>query len=270
MVAISGTSEPASARRVTAELRISWNVRSSGMSAFVHALPQLARKPSSVHAVLFVVVRITVTTRVVQSSVALSGLPAGIFLTMPSCVPRDAGTFDDALGPSQWLVVEGEATSKWCPDEGRIVVTLLKEIADSRIDDPDLDIITPFRVVAKKLRDQLKRETQLCLSLRVDAQNWVKNRIGTIHTFQGREAHTVLVLGALNASQRGARKWAADTPNILNVAVSRARQNLYVIGSHGAWSGVGHARDLASALPLRRPRTNYQPTGSRLQRKQSK
>jgi hypothetical protein len=49
-----------------------------------------------------------------------------------------------------------------------------------------------------------------------------------------------LVLGAPKASQSGARSWAAGTPNILNVAVSRAKQDLYVIGSHGAWSGVGH------------------------------
>jgi hypothetical protein len=32
---------------------MSRNVRSSGMSASVHALPQLARKPSSVHAEQF-------------------------------------------------------------------------------------------------------------------------------------------------------------------------------------------------------------------------
>jgi superfamily I DNA and/or RNA helicase len=58
----------------------------------------------------------------------------------------------------------------------------------------------------------------------------------------------ILVLGAPNASQNGARSWAAGTPNILNVAVSRAKQDFYVIGSRGAWSGVGHGRELASSL----------------------
>ena len=53
------------------------------MSAFVHALPQLARKPSSVHAVLFEVVRITVATRCVRSSMALSGAPTGILTRLP-------------------------------------------------------------------------------------------------------------------------------------------------------------------------------------------
>lgn len=58
----------------------------------------------------------------------------------------------------------------------------------------------------------------------------------------------ILVLGAPKASQSGARTWAAGTPNILNVAVSRAKQDLYVIGSHGAWFGVGHARELGASM----------------------
>lgn len=62
----------------------------------------------------------------------------------------------------------------------------------------------------------------------------------TIHTFQGREADTViLLLGAPKASQHRARQWAASPPNIINVAVSRAKQNLYVIGSAAAWAGAG-------------------------------
>jgi hypothetical protein len=163
--------------------------------------------------------------------------------------PDDVRTVGDVLGPSQWFVVDGEATSKWCPDEGKLVVALLKQVAELRTAYPDLFIITPFRIVAEKLRDQLKQETQLCSALRIDPRRWAKERIGTIHTFQGREADAViLVLGAPNASQSGARKWAADTPNILNVAVSRAKRRLYVVGSRGAWSGVGCARELASLL----------------------
>lgn len=62
----------------------------------------------------------------------------------------------------------------------------------------------------------------------------------TIHTFEGREADTVILLmGAPKASQHRARQWAASPPNILNVAVSRAKQNLYVVGSATAWAGAG-------------------------------
>jgi superfamily I DNA and/or RNA helicase len=163
---------------------------------------------------------------------------------------RDPGAIGAVLGPSKWLDVDGEADSKWCSAEGELVVSLLRKIAVAGITDPDLFIITPFRIVAQELGRRLERESQLLSALRVDAREWVNNRVGTIHTVQGREANTViLVLGAPKASQNRARIWAASPPNILNVAVSRAKQNLYVVGSQGAWSGVGHARELTSSLP---------------------
>jgi hypothetical protein len=43
---------------------------------------------------------------------------------------------------------------------------------------------------------------------------------------------TILLLGAPKASQQRARQWAASPPNIINVAVSRARQTYM-------WSGGG-------------------------------
>ncbi|MBX3516444.1 MAG: hypothetical protein KF815_05830 [Rhodospirillales bacterium] len=170
--------------------------------------------------------------------------------------PRMTGAIGAILGPSKWLDIDGEADSKWCPAEGELVVSLLKKIAAADITDPDLFIITPFRIVAQEIRRRLERERELLSLLRVDPGTWGNNRVGTIHTVQGREAEAVIiVLGAPKAVHNGARSWAAGTPNILNVAVSRAKQNLYVVGSHGAWSGVGHARELASSLPRVRSQT---------------
>lgn len=104
------------------------------------------------------------------------------------------------------------------------------------------------RILRKKLVNSDWVRIPLLSKLQVHAREWGNNRVGTIHTVQGREADTViLVLGAPKASQSGARSWAAGTPNIFNVAVSRAKQDLYVIGSHGAWSGVGHARELGAS-----------------------
>jgi hypothetical protein len=159
---------------------------------------------------------------------------------------RNPGMVGAVIGPSAWFDIDGEADSKWCPAEGEFVVRLLKQITEAGAADPDLFIITPFRIVAQELRRRLERETALFGSLRADIKKWADNRIGTIHTVQGREAESVMVvLGAPKASQNGARAWAAGTPNIFNVAVSRAKQNLYVIGSYGAWSGVGYAREVA-------------------------
>jgi len=163
--------------------------------------------------------------------------------------PRGVNTIGAVLGASKWFDIDGDADSKWCPAEGELVIALLKKIVVAGVTDPDLFIISPFRIVAHEMKRRLEHEVALLAAIRVDANEWTNDRVGTIHTVQGREANTViLVLGAPNASQNGARSWAAGTPNVLNVAVSRAKQNFYVVGSHGAWSGVGHGRELASSL----------------------
>jgi hypothetical protein len=163
--------------------------------------------------------------------------------------PPAPGLVGAILGPSQWLDIDDEAETKWCQAEGELVVRLLRKLAAAGVQDPDLFIITPFRIVAQEMRRRLEAERELLSALRVDNREWANDHVGTIHTVQGREADTVLLLlGAPKAAQGGARGWAAGTPNILNVAVSRARQNLYVVGSFGAWSGVGHARELARSM----------------------
>jgi superfamily I DNA and/or RNA helicase len=165
---------------------------------------------------------------------------------------RGTGPIGSALGPFAWFDIDGDASSKWCPAEGEFVVALLEKIAAAGATEPDLFVVTPFRIVAQELRRRLDRESALLAMLNVSMRDWVRDRIGTIHTVQGREAESViLVLGAPKASQNGARIWAATTPNILNVAVSRAKQNLYVVGSYGAWSSVGHARELTSMTRVR-------------------
>ncbi len=162
------------------------------------------------------------------------------------------GRVGELLGPSAWLDVDGDATSKWCVAEGERVVGLLCTLADGGIVRPDLFVVTPFRIVAQEMRRRLEREAGLLSALGFEGRDWLRDRVGTVHTVQGREAETVLlVLGAPAASQGGARAWAAGTPNILNVAVSRAKQNLYVVGSYAAWRGVGHALEMSHRVAPR-------------------
>jgi AAA domain len=164
---------------------------------------------------------------------------------------KEVGRVGQVLGISGWLNIDDKADTKWCPSEGELVVSMLKNIAMAGVTNPDIYVITPFRIVAYELRNRLEREPALFSAFGVQPKEWLKDRVGTIHTFQGKEAETVIVvLGAPNASQHGARSWAAGSPNLLNVMVSRAKQNLYVVGSHGAWSGVGYCRELARMLPI--------------------
>lgn len=99
---------------------------------------------------------------------------------------------------------------------------------------PSLYIISPFKTVVRGLQNRL-------LSARpevVDKDAWkvfVKQNIGTVHTFQGKEAHQVIfVLGCdTSRSCEGAIKFV--NPNIVNVAASRAKYRLYVIADYAAW-----------------------------------
>jgi superfamily I DNA and/or RNA helicase len=57
-----------------------------------------------------------------------------------------------------------------------------------------------------------------------------------VHAAQGKEADVVLFLLGGNPASPHAKDWAAKRSNLVNVAVSRARRRLYVIGDRTAWS----------------------------------
>ncbi|WHY72669.1 DEAD/DEAH box helicase [Fictibacillus enclensis] len=61
-------------------------------------------------------------------------------------------------------------------------------------------------------------------------EKWIKESIGTVHTFQGKEADIVYFVTGTDASQKKAAEWACKEPNLLNVAVTRAKKEFYIIG----------------------------------------
>jgi len=148
--------------------------------------------------------------------------------------------------PSAWFDVTGPHEGKWCEAEGEFAAGILRRMAEGgRI--PDAFFISPFREVAANLRRRLATEAS---RFAPDGAAWARDRVGTVHTFQGREAASVvLVLGAGGPGHGGARKWAGRTPNIANVAVTRAKERLYVVGSLSAWGGNGAFAAVADALP---------------------
>jgi superfamily I DNA and/or RNA helicase len=113
----------------------------------------------------------------------------------------------------------------------------------------DLYVITPFVIIQDRLR-QIVRENGVLDGWVVDTWRWTNERIGTVHTVQGREAEAViLVLGAPHPAQTGARGWAGGRPNLLNVAVTRAKEVICVIGNRQLWREAGLFRELDKRLP---------------------
>ncbi len=157
----------------------------------------------------------------------------------------------NVLGSSVWIDVQGDGEGKWSQAEGEQALQLLRRLLHSGIDDPDIFFVTPFRIVSQKLRETIRRDDGISRRLPANARIWTASRIGTIHTFQGKEAEAVvLVLGAPSDIFAGARQWAGHPPNLLNVAVTRAKRRLYVIGDRTAWRNAGSFTHLAQVLPV--------------------
>lgn len=120
------------------------------------------------------------------------------------------------------------------PNQIRRLQQVLEDLERRGIPYSDMIAISPFREVANAL-DTLKKR-------------YDKLRAGTIHTAQGREADVVfLVLGGA-PDRPGAKAWAAQTVNLVNVAASRAKRRLYVIGDRAEWAKYNYFQQLSAVL----------------------
>jgi superfamily I DNA and/or RNA helicase len=151
---------------------------------------------------------------------------------MINCTPERS---DFSHQESHWIdIPSGAATGNWIPAEGEALKELLDGLRYQMADFKQVFLITPFRHVATQIRKHAKTYQGITA--------------GTIHTAQGREADIVILVLGGNPNHPRARAWAAEKPNLLNVAVSRARRRLYVIGDREAWSKLPHFETLTAAL----------------------
>ncbi|HMH23663.1 MAG TPA: AAA domain-containing protein [Puia sp.] len=147
---------------------------------------------------------------------------------------------DGRFPESCWIDVRGMLTLK-----GHVIaeeINALQEmlaLLQSRGYQEEIFIISPFRSIGDYCREQFAPRKDL------------RARSGTIHTFQGKEADIVMLVLGTDWEHPGARKWASSAPNILNVAVTRARKKLYVIGNRPLWASCNYFDHLAQMLPAK-------------------
>ena len=142
---------------------------------------------------------------------------------------RDRGAFP---GRDRWLDVRsGQARGHWIPAEGDQLRVLLRELLGDGVDVAAIRVLSPFRQVAAEAAGVHQQVFGEACSAQ-QRREW----IGTVHTMQGKEADVVILVLGGNPAQPAARAFATRTPNLLNVAVSRARRRLYVIGNRAAWA----------------------------------
>ncbi|WP_433259616.1 DEAD/DEAH box helicase (plasmid) [Streptosporangium sp. CA-135522] len=139
------------------------------------------------------------------------------------------------LPDSMWIDVTGTGSDgHWIHEEGEALKRILHRLAREEITPENVFVISPFRDVVRGIKRAVSPFKDV--------------EAGTVHTAQGKEADVVILVLGGDPGSPGAKRWAAQRPNLLNVAVSRAKRRLYVIGNHAQWSQQRHfdvlARDL--------------------------
>ena len=151
---------------------------------------------------------------------------------------HDRGPF---YGSNGWIDVDSSlAQGNWVPAEGEALLAVIgKLLREGGVDRRSIRVISPFRHVV----DGSKRICHQALG-----EEFARDNVGTVHTVQGKEADIVILVLGADPENHGARRWASKRPNLLNVAVSRARRRLYVVGNHRLWSTQPYFTSLAAQL----------------------
>lgn len=159
------------------------------------------------------------------------------------------------LGESRWFDIDGPCKGRhWVPTQGEKVLSCLEKIICEEKKLPSLYIISPFRAVALEMRSFLLKELNQWSEKLPHPKNfkrlknWVDKSVGTVHTFQGKEADTVIFLLGIDHKSQAAAQWAASEPNILNVAATRAKYRFYIVGSKKVWSSLRYFEEAEELL----------------------
>lgn len=143
------------------------------------------------------------------------------------------------LGTSKWIDIKDNKVQRYkYESEAEFQkLELLKQVLKEKNGDDLLKqiyIITMYKDYSSirrklnKIYDDSRYEKTI--------QAFGYKNIGTIHAFQGKENDTVIILlGAQHPLDKGARNIMTKEPNVLNVGISRAKNNLYIIGSLEIW-----------------------------------
>lgn len=160
-----------------------------------------------------------------------------------SCwITYDASNIDSSTGKNRYIQVQGQ-----------IAFALIQKLRARNAEFKDIFIITPFTSVAQGFKTYMQSISDDVVNW-TDKDNksgWLKDNIGTVHTFQGKEAKVVIyMLGCQSdGSANGAIKWV--NANNVNVAFTRAKEYIYVIGDATKWAELN--KNLAFAqryLPI--------------------
>ena len=152
---------------------------------------------------------------------------------------------------SCWYHISGMTSDKqYVSEHGNFILEQLQRFYETSGTLPNLYIISPFRRVKDRIKSLILDHGFTQKITKQELRQWIQKRIGTVHTFQGKEEEIVFfVLGADDNSE-GSVSWASRKPNLLNVAVTRAKQRLYIVGDVKLWGQKPYFQVAAQKLPI--------------------
>jgi len=116
--------------------------------------------------------------------------------------------------------VEGNISRNVNEDEVTAVCDLIQHLQNQGYSLEDIGVISAFRAQANALKEGIAKKFS----------KFDQESIGTIHTFQGSEKKVIILSTKVCRSQDNL-SWINRRPNLLNVAVSRAKELLILVGN---------------------------------------
>ena len=165
------------------------------------------------------------------------------------------------------------------------ILSELQQIENREFSYPSIYVITPFSTVKNELKKDIKtglfekmykwlnksiqvegfdeEANKLENTFKIEAEkfkkwyrNWIDENIGTVHTFQGKEADIVYFVTGTDISRKTAAEWACKEPNLLNVAVTRAKKEFYIIGDQALLGRFSNYKKIIDIMIEFRERKN--------------
>jgi superfamily I DNA and/or RNA helicase len=140
------------------------------------------------------------------------------------------------IGPSGWFDVSTAPTlinKHVIKEEVELLDLKIAELRNIGYEG-EIYVISPFKSIASYCSDLFRKQSKVSC--------------GTIHTFQGKEADIVFLILGSDPKSLGARNWASQKPNMLNVALTRAKKRFYVIGNKKLWSSCNYFSTMVKIL----------------------
>ena len=151
---------------------------------------------------------------------------------------------------TKFIHVEGKVSTgkHYVSDQGDVIEEMVLVEINRCKKMPDLFIISPFSEVPKELKARLSKSLEAAVESNgidlSELKKWIIGNIGTVHTFQGKQADCVILCLGLDENCDGAASWAASKPNLLNVALTRAKYCFIAVGNENVWLHKAYFEEL--------------------------